>query len=207
MIMRRFGQLLFPLGLAGFVLAMLSFDTEHLQPLPQPAGYVLSRENEDQVYIEAKALTLNETRDYVNRDLMSRGFQPVLLQIDNTSPFSYELKKDLADIQLTSPRKIVREIGKSAIPRMIAYKVLGLIFWPLSIPGTIDSIRTWNKEYRLTKELEAKTLKHDGEVIPPYSSISRLLYVPKSDIKESFQLQLTNIENNRIEDFYVIIET
>lgn len=204
---KKICQFLLPLGLAGFILGTLSFEAYNPQPLPPPSGYVLSKDNEDQVYIEAKALNFEETGDYAHRDLMKRGYQPILLQIDNTSPFSYELRRDLADIHTAGAKRVVREIGKSAIPRKVAFQVLGFLFWPLSIPGTIDSVRTWNQEYKLNVELSAKTLKPEGEIIPPYSSLSRLLFVRKDLIKESFQLSLFNLEHDHFEDYFVVIES
>lgn len=205
--LQKFRQIVFPLGLASFIFAALSWDIgSRLQPLPPVSGHVLSKDNGAQVYIEAKTLSHDETADYVHRDLLSRGYQPVLLQIDNTSPFSYEIKRDYVGIPTESAKKIVSEIGKSSIPRMVAYKVLGFLFWPLAIPGTIDTVRTWNKEFELTRELEAKTIKPKGEIIPPYASISRVLYIPKNELKETFQVALTNIERQQVEDFFLLIE-
>lgn len=204
--LQKFREVLFPLGLASFVLATLSWDIGSPLPLPPASGYVLSKNNEDQVYVEAKVLSPDETKDYVHYDLLSRGYQPVLLQIDNTSPYSYEIKRDQVGIRIESAKQIVSEIGKSSIPRAIAYKVLGFFFWPLAIPGTIDTIRTLNKEFELTRELEAKTIKAEGEIIPPYASISRVLYIQKDELKETFQVALTNIERKQVEDFYLLIE-
>lgn len=188
---------------------VLAFGCANLraEPLPASSGFVLSDDNEDQVYIDARVLSEAESKEYVHDELLKHGFQPILVQIDNTSPFSYELKKDQADIRTVSAKKIVKEVGKSARPRSIAYKVLGFFFWPLTIPGTIDSIQTKNKEFTLKRDLEAKTLKREGEIIPPYSSVSRVLYVPQNEIKEMFQLSMTNIEAQRVENYYLVIES
>jgi hypothetical protein len=204
--LEKIRRILFPLGLASFVLATLSWNLVPPSPLPIAASFVLSKDNEGEVYVEAKALNLEETRDYVNRDLLSRGYQPILLQIDNTSPFSYEIKKSQVDMQMANAKKIVQEIGRSSLPRTIAYKILGFFFWPFMIPGTIDSARAWNKEYTLQKELNAKTLKEEGEIIPAYSSMSRLLYIPKEEIKETFHLSLTNLDEHLVEDFFLLVE-
>ncbi len=201
----RIRQFIFSFCIAGFVFAALSFEMSHTSHLPPPSGYVLSQDNENQVYIEAKALTPDESRDYVHRDLLSRGYQPILLQIDNTSPYSYELKRGQIDIETASAKEVASEIGMSSLPRTIAYKILGFLFWPLGIPGTIDSFRTWNKQYILKRDLEAKTLKTEGETIPPYSSVSRVLYVPNNQVKEVVQISMTNLDQKKIEDFFFLI--
>ncbi len=203
---KKIRQILFPLGLASFVLATLSWHISSPLPLPSTSGFVLDQDNGGEVYLEAKVLSLEETKDYLHHDLKSRGYQPILLQIDNTSPFSYEMKKGQVDMNMVSAKKIVKEIRSSSLPRAIAYQILSFFFWPFIIPSTIDSIHTRNRMGTLEKQLHAKTLKSEGEIIPPYSSMSRLLYIPQEKLKESFQLTLTNIDEQQKEVFFLLVE-
>lgn len=198
-------QIILALCLAGIIFASLGWEMGHPQALPKSAGYVLSKDNENAVYLEAKKLTSEETTDYVHKGLISSGYQPVLLQIDNTGPFTYRLEKHQVDIPTENADAVSHEIGKSAIPRTVAFKILGFLFWPLAIPGTIDSVNTMNQQYILKRDLAAKTLKEEGELIPPYSSMSRILYVPQSELKEVVHINMTNIDKKRIENFYLLI--
>jgi len=79
---------------------------------------------------------------------------------------------------------------KKALPRGIALRIASLFFWPLMIPSTIDGIITYKAHRTLAKDLEAKTLKEKEEIIPPYATVSRILYVKQEGFEKEFSVSL-----------------
>ena len=86
-------------------------------------------------------------------------------------------------------------VTKSAIPRGLAYKIAGFFFWPLLFPGTIDTIKTYKSHKALKKDFTAKGIK--DEVIAPYSTFNRVIFVPLKQYKKNFTVTLVDQETKR----------
>src|SRR3972149_7071984 len=80
--------------------------------------------------ITAKAYNEAESKQFLERDLLSRGYQPIQISIQNNSPQSYALKLDELELERVPPHEIARKVMRGAIPRSIAYKVASFLFWP-----------------------------------------------------------------------------
>jgi len=133
-----------------------------------------------------------ESKIYLDRDLISRGFQPVQLTIQNNTASTFLLGKEDVSLPLASASSVAWSISKSAIPRSIGYKVLGFIFWPFMIPGTIDSIKTYSTHRDLKRDFAAKSIKKTQEVILPFSTMHRVMFVEKDKYEEDFSVTLFN---------------
>lgn len=142
------------------------------------------------VFITSKAYTPEESKQYLDRDLQSRGYQPVQVTFQNNTGDTFLYNEGSVSLPSANPSKIAFKVSKSAIPRSIAYKVAGLFFWPFMIPGTIDSIRTFKSHKLMKKEFKARAIKE--EAIPPFSTLHRMIYVPMGEFKEVFTIELTD---------------
>jgi hypothetical protein len=69
------------------------------------------------------------------------------------------------------------------------------------IPGTIDTIHTFHSYKLLKKDYFAKSIK--AETVPVYSTVNRILFVPKEDFKEKFTVTLMNTEKEGFEVFEI----
>ena len=153
------------------------------------------------VFITSKAYTPEESKKHLDRDLQSRGYQPVQVTIQNNTADT--LLYDEASVSLPSanPSKIALKVSKTALPRAIGYKIAGLIFWPFMIPGTIDTFRTFKAHKRLKRDLKARAIKE--EAISPYSTVHRMIYVPMAEFKEHFTIKLTDFNSLRSKTYEI----
>jgi hypothetical protein len=190
LIKKRFSTLI--VLLAG---ACLSLGWHHhiIKPLPAAAltWLIPMHPSDKMVDIQIKTLTSTESRELLGHDLPSKGVQPLHLTIQNNTPESYSFNPEAIDLSSINPRDVAKKIRKGAIPRMVGFKILGMLFWPFMIPGTIDSIHTMHTYKVLKKDYQAKAVK--DEVIPVYSTFNRILFVPKDEFKKEFTITLIDL--------------
>jgi len=188
---------LFPMGLftltAIFILTT-SWDRYQFHPLKPVTVELLPTFslNHSQVNIVAKALSSDESKQNFGHDLISRGIQPLQLSIQNNTPNEYSLCPSSVDLPHVKASKVAFKVTKSTIPRGIAYKIASFFFWPFMIPSTIDSIRVLSHHHHLKKDFKAKSLK--DEVVAPYSTFHRVLFVPREGFEETFKVTLIDLD-------------
>lgn len=191
-------QQLFPLGLfavIGVFVLTSSWNYDHPHPLKTVATHLLTpfSPHESRVQVSAKAMNPNDCKHHFGYDLVRRGVQPLHLTIENNTPHEYSLCPSSVDLPRIEPRQIAFKVTKSAIPRGIAYRIASFFFWPFIIPSTIDGIRVMQHHQSLKKDLLAKSMR--DEVVPPYSTFHRVLFVPKEKYQETFKVTLIELEH------------
>lgn len=163
--------------------------------LPFVAGVVQSFTKEQKgVQLDYKVYSSVDSKIYLDRDLLAKGYQPVQITIQNNTPYSFVLGKEDISLPLVSASKVVSKFDRATLPKSIGYKVLGFFFWPFSVIGTIDSVKTYATHRDLKKDLSAKSVKNDQEVILPFSSLNRVLFVEKDKYQEEFSISLFNTD-------------
>lgn len=149
---------------------------------------------EHNIVVTAKTFTPEDSKFLLGHDLISRGVVPVQVNIQNNTPNSYSLCASSVDLPHIDPKKVAFKVSKSAIPRAIGWKILSFIFWPLMIPSTIDGLRVYAHHKHLKKDYHAKSLKENGEIVSPYSTFHRILFVPKESVKETFAVTVIDLD-------------
>lgn len=164
-----------------------------IKPLPAAALTLLMpfHPKEKGVDVQIRTLTSNESRILLGHDLPSKGVQPLHLTIQNNSPEAYSFSPEGIDLTSVDPTDVAKKIRKTALPRMIGFKILGMLFWPFMIPGTIDSIHTFHSYKLLKKDYRAKAVK--DEVIPVYSTFNRILFVSEEEFRTEFTVTLVDL--------------
>jgi hypothetical protein len=137
-------------------------------------------------------MTPDESKRAFGHDLPSRGVQPLQLTIQNNTSVQYSMCPGSIDLPRVEVNKIARKVTRSALGRSIGYRIAGFFFWPFMIPGTIDSIRVMMHHQKFKKDLTAKAMKE--EVVAPYSTFHRVLFVPKDRFETAFKVTLIDIE-------------
>jgi hypothetical protein len=201
---------LFPIGLLAlttiFVLTT-SWDRYQFHPLKPVTTELLPTFSlhHIQVNITAKAMTSNESKKNFGHDLISRGVQPLQLSIQNNTSNEYSLCPSSVDLPRIEASTVAFKVTKSTIPRAIAYKIASFFFWPFMIPSTIDSIRVLAHHSSLKKDLMAKSMKN--EVVAPYSTFHRVLFVPQDEFKETFKVTLIDLDTLEPSEFNTTVQS
>ncbi|MBS0651266.1 MAG: hypothetical protein JSR93_08890 [Verrucomicrobia bacterium] len=183
------------IGIAGALSVMTGMDHKRFSStFGSIVPEVMHFSPEHNVVVTAKTFTPDESKFLLGHDLISRGVVPVQVNVQNNTANEYSLCASSVDLPHIDPNKVAFKVSKSAIPRAIGWKILSFLFWPLMIPSTIDGIRTYTHHRNLKKDFNAKSLKEKGEVISPYSTFHRILFVPKDGLKETFAVTVIDIE-------------
>ena len=180
-------------GVIGLFSILTHWDSYKMENWPALIGNNQALSDKEHVQIAAKSFTVEESKKYLQRDLISRGYQPVQITIQNSTPNAFSISRGSVDVESATAGSVARKVMHSTIPRSIAYKIAGFIFWPFAIPGTIDSIRTLKAYKNLKKDFVSKSMKK--EIIAPYSIYNRVVFVPSDQFKESFDVTLIDLES------------
>lgn len=169
-------------------------DLRKRHPLKSVATEVLPELSLDdaKVLVSAKVLTSDESKQCFGHDLPDRGIYPLELTIQNNTAHEYSVSASAVDLPRIEAKEIAFKITKASIPRAMAYRIASFFFWPFAIPSAIDGIRTLVHHRNLKKDFIAKSLK--DEVVAPYSTYHRVLFVPKDKMQEVFDVTLIDIE-------------
>jgi hypothetical protein len=188
--------------LAGLCLSMGWYHhyIRHLTSIAPSCLSAFAPEQKD-IDVHVRALSSGESEHLLGHNLPGRGIQPLHITIENNSPNAYSICPNYIDLDYVEISSIVGELHKSALPRSIAFKVLGFLFWPFMIPGTLDTIHTVHSYKSLKRDYTAKSLK--DEMVPVYSTVNRILFVPEEDFKDQFTVTLMDKETQRFESFSI----
>lgn len=169
-------------------------DLEYRLPLKSVAKKILpelSLEHRE-VLVSAKVLTATESKQCFGHDLPGRGIDALELTIQNNTPREYSVSASAVDLPRVEAKDIAFRITKSSLPRSIAYRMASVFFWPFAIPGTIDSIKTLLHHRQIKKDFISKSLR--DEVIAPYATYHRVLFVPQHHIQECVDVTLIDLD-------------
>lgn len=142
--------------------------------------------------VTVKKYSAGESKEYLDRNLMKHGYQPIQVTVENNTTRAYRLAQDGISQPSASPGKVASSISKKALPRSIGLKIASFFFWPLMIPSTIDGIHMLKTHAQMKKNYTAKAVKEESEEIAPYSTVSRVLFVPKDEVKDALTVTLNS---------------
>lgn len=171
-------------------LGILFLHSEYIAYSPKPFqhhGSIVEPFKNKGVYITATVYNSSASKKYLDNDLLSYGYQPIQITVQNNTENTFLFSKKGIDLPTASSKEIVSLITLGALPRAIAFKIVSFFFWPFIIASTIDTIRTLKIHGRLKRDFEARSVKENKEAIPPYATVHRVLFVPIKEYRSSFK--------------------
>ena len=179
--------------------ALLSWGWQHhkIRAFPAHTSSLLApafdpQEKGVDIYVEL--LSTEESKELLGHDLLNKGIQPLHFTIHNNSATSYRLSEKGVDLKQIEGKKIAKKLYKQTIPRAVAFKIMSFLFWPFTIPSTVDSVHSFYSYKKMRKDFALKSLRE--EIIPVYATFHRILFVPKEAMKERFQVTLIEEKGN-----------
>ena len=149
------------------------------------------------VFVSAKAYTPRESVRYLHRDLTLNGIQPVQITIQNNTDKTYFISEKGVLTPHHSAKRVSFCVLRSAIHRSIALKIAGFFFWPFIIPSAVDTLITWRCHAKIMHEYGVKGLKEESEILTPYSTVTRVLFMPKKKFAQKVALLLYEKQTHR----------
>jgi hypothetical protein len=142
----------------------------------------------------AKVFTKNDCMKYLDRDVISKGYQPLQLCIQNNSDKIYSFSTDRITLSSASAREVADRVHTSTVGRVTGYAFGALFIGPLIIPAIIDGMKSSEANQSLDSDYLDETAK--DQLIQPYSHINAVIFVPRDDFKSNFSLTLIDIRTN-----------
>lgn len=134
--------------------------------------------------VEAKAYGASESLNVLSSSFQPHKIQPIELVIHNASDKELILCKGEGS---EKPETLPDSIFLDAFPRSVALNVASFFFFPLSILSAADSLNTASTLFSFRNQIKKKALQEE-ERVPPFSSLTRLVYVKVENLKEEMDL-------------------
>lgn len=146
--------------------------------------------------IVAKAFSKSECKRYLDRDVISKGYQPVQLYIENLSDKTYLFATQRVNLTLASAEEVAKKVHTSTFGRITGYGAAALVATPLFvIPAVVDGYQSSRSNEALDLDFLAKSAK--DQLILPFSHCNMLLFVPVESVQDSFILTLLDEETSK----------
>jgi hypothetical protein len=153
------------------------------------------------IAIAAKAFDKRDCKRYLDRNVISKGYLPVQLSIDNHSDKNYLFSLNRVSLPCARPEEVAEKVHTSTLARAAGYGAAALIFWPFAIPAVVDGMGSAKANDALDEDFSAKTAK--DQVIAAHSHVNMLLFVPLESYQPLFHVTLIDLKNNQPKDFAV----
>jgi hypothetical protein len=144
----------------------------------------------------AKAFNQYDCERYLDRDLITAGYQPVQLYIENNSSKPYVFSTDWVSLKCASLEEVTNQVHTSTLGRVTGYTVGSLFAWPLIIPAVVDGIKSSNANKRLDKDFSFKIAKNT--TIFPYSKMNKIIFIPIDEYESNFTIHLVDSESKNL---------
>mgnify|MGYP001559501174 CR=1 FL=1 len=171
---------------------LFSFNLIKQNPIQSLTSHTFSLEDKA-LSVSVRSLTSEESQTILKHDLINKGYQPIEVTIANQGSHTYEISRASTSLPCATASEIAWKQTRGSIPRGVALKALGFLFWPFSIVSSIDSITTFKKHRHIVRVLDAKGFKDEAETIAPYSLVKRVLYIPQDKVEETFTVALEDV--------------
>jgi len=131
---------------------------------------------------------------YLDRDVLSKGYQPIHIAVTNHSSRSFYLSLGNFSFPCASALEVAQRVHTSTTKRVVGYGVLGLFIWPFMIPAIVDGIGSQEANQQLNMDFSKKAL--EDQSISPFSTINGLIFVPVEHFNQNFSFALIDQENH-----------
>lgn len=158
---------------------------------------------EKTIDIHVKALSQEESKRVLGYNLLDKGVQPLQITVQNNTPYAYSIAPEAIGLECLDEKKIFNQMKKSMGLRGAGLKVLSVFFWPFIIPTTVDSLHRFQGNKALRKNFKGMAMKE--EMIPTYSTLNRLFFIPKEGVKEKCAVTLLTAEKQLPIIFNVVV--
>jgi len=163
--------------------------------LPGADTYAYSnRQTVNDVSVAVEFFDAAQTKKTFQINLLSKGYQPVYIVIDNRSKATCVFNKSQINKTCYDPLVIAKKCGFSAKGRATSYGIGAVLFFPLLAPAIVDGIGAKRANRNMKEDYATKEIKNGG--ISPNGLLSGVVFVDKMKTGEHFDIRLQNTETN-----------
>lgn len=145
--------------------------------------------------VAARPFTKADCRRYLDRDVISEGYQPVQIFLQNNTEKKFSFSLSRINLPHASPEEVAEKVHTSTVGRAVGYGAGALLLWPLAIPAIIDGVMSYQANKALDNDFYSKAAK--DQTLNPHSYINTLIFVPSSCYTNNFSIILIDQETNK----------
>lgn len=154
--------------------------------------------NSRSVAISSKAFTKADCKKYLDRDVISKGYQPVQIYLQNDTDHSYIFSPNRISLPCASAEEVAEKVHTSTAGRATGYGAAAVLTFGLfAIPAIVDGVKSSNANEALDRDFACKVAKE--QVLLPHSHLNMLIFVPMSSFHNSFSIKLLDQKTQRPE--------
>jgi hypothetical protein len=157
----------------------------------------ISTLDHNDIIVCAKAFDPADCMKYLDRDVISQGFQPIQIYIQNNSNKDYSFSLGQITLPVASSESVAEKVHTNTVGRVVGYSVGALFLWPLVIPAVVDGLKASEANEKLDKDFAAKTAR--DQIIYGKSHFNKVIFVPVKDYQDRFSITLINQEDYKPE--------
>ena len=149
-------------------------------------------EEKSGITLSVQKLTSGDSKRILNRDIIEKGYQPIQITVKNDTKKYVLFSNQGVNLPTVPAQEVADKVHTSTTGRAAAYGVAGLFIWPLLIPAVVDGVGSAQANEKLDRDYDAKVM---GQVvIQPYATHNGLIFVPVSELQDSFEIILVDRE-------------
>ncbi len=158
---------------------------------------------EDCISVTAKTFTKSDCKQYLDRDVIAKGYQPVQLYIQNNSNNNYSFLVNRVGLSCARADEVAKKVHTSTVGRVVGYSAAAFLTCGLFIiPAIVDGIKSSEANEALDNDFLSKTAR--DQLIAPHSHFNKLIFVPVTEYQNDFNITLINCESNEPETFNLV---
>lgn len=153
------------------------------------------------VVIGAKAFNAEDCRKYLDRDVLTKGYRPVQITIENKTDREYLFSLNRVTLPCARADEVADKVHTSTMGRAAGYGAAAFFFWPFAIPAVVDGVRSAKANEALDIDFASKAAK--DQRIEPYAHVNMLMFVPEKSFQRTFNITLIDAMTNEPRSFKV----
>ncbi len=165
---------------------------------------VQSSQKNEGVSIISKAFTRQDCNLFLGRDILSEGYQPIQIYIQNDSDRSYIFSLNRITLPIARPEEVAELVHTSTVGRIVGYGAGSLVFWPLVVPAIVDGVMSSKANDALDNDFFAKAAKN--QIVLQHSQLNAIIFVPIREYQASYTLTLIDQNSGQPKTFHVAID-
>lgn len=153
------------------------------------------------VLIAARTFDEEDCKRYLDRDVLSKGYQPIQITIENKSQHNYLFSLDRVSLSCVPTEDVAQQVHTSTAGRAVGYGAAALFFWPFAIPAVVDGVLSVQANEFLDLDFATKGAK--DQVIAAHAQVNMVMFVPENAFDNVFSVTLVDLETNQPREFTV----
>lgn len=167
-----------------------------------PMNFVDSPQSKsNSILVAAKKFDEIDCKNYLDRNVIRAGYQPIQLFIKNNSDKTYDFSLRRTNLPCANYGQVASRVHTSTVGRVVGYGIGALIIPILIIPAVIDGIESSKANQELDLDFSLKTAR--DELIYPGFSLNKLIFVPREAYRSPLIFNLIEIETKSLEEFQI----